>query len=337
MFKVQHSSKMEISKQILYINGGAIMSKTIAGTYLYSMHGDYEKAIFNFAMGGEVIDKKDPSFEDIVYDVKRRQVSNSLVKILMSDKVVLIIPDKKLPKPFKVNCIKDIRNGSKTEKKIYIDCYDIIEKDKSGKYKCRNIDILISYLVSAMINYIYYIDEKVLLNASRLTIPATTCFTKLLTYVVDYLCKISTIEGARYKCMYMASLYFMANIMGKDPNSESVKGTCCNIAGISRREADMIELQTTEDTFVNIKFFVETLANVLKIDKLTLDLVVEKWMYLYGEGTVFALEHYPSFATMITDAYVGAYINNQKTIEKIIGRDMVVFSKEILEIGSEVV
>ena len=42
-------------------------------------------------------------------------------------------------------------------------------------------------------------------------------------------------------------------------------------------------------------------------------------MYIYGTGTVFALELLPSFSNMLTDAYVGAYINNQKTIEKIAG------------------
>ncbi len=314
------------------------MSKTIAGTYLYSNYGEYEKAIFDFAMNGEIVNKKDPGFEDIVHDVKRRQVSSSLSKILMSDKVVLIMNSKRLPKPFKVNCIKDIRNGSKKDKKIYIDCYDIFSKDeKTGTIKCRDIDILIAYLASAMVSYIYYINDSVFINANRLIEPGTRCFAKLFTHVIDYLCKISTITGARNKCMYMASMYFLCNIVGKDPNSSSVKGLACKIAEISSREADMIELQINEDAFLNIKIFAENLSNVMKIDKISFDVIVEKWMFLYGEGTVFALEHFPSFATMILDAYIGCYINNQKTIEKITGKDMVIFSKEILNIGSEVV
>ena len=313
------------------------MSKTIAGTYLYSKYGEYEKAIFDFAMNGEIVDKKDPGFEEIVHDVKRRQISSALSKILMSDKVILLM-GKRLPKPFKVNCIKDIRNGSKKDKKIYIDCSDIFSINKeTGNIKCRDIDILIAYLASAMVNYIYYINDSMLVNSSSLIEPATRCFAKLFTHVVDYLCKISTISGARNKCMYMASMYFLCNIVGKDPNSDSVKGLAYKIAEISNREADMIELQINEDAFVNIKFFCENLANVMKISKISFDVIVEKWMYLYGEGTVFALEHFPSFATMMLDAYIGCYINNQKTIEKITGKDMVQFAKEILNIGSEVV
>ena len=313
------------------------MSKTIAGTYLYSKYGEYEKAIFDFAMNGEIVNKKDPGFEDIFHDVKKRQVSSALTKILMSDKVVLLT-GKRLPKPFKVNCIKDIRNGSKKDKKIYIDCSDIFDVDKeTGNIRCRNVDILIAYLCSAMINYIYYIDDSRFANATRVIEPGARCFAKLFTHVVDYLCKISTISGARYKCMYMASMYFLCNIVGKDPNSDSIKGLACKIAEISSREADMIELQIGEDAFVNIKTFCDNLANVLKISKISFDVIVEKWMYLYGEGTVFSLEHFPSFATMMLDAYVGCFINNQKTIEKITGKDMVMFAKEILDIGSEVV
>ena len=313
------------------------MSKTIAGTYLYSKYGEYEKAIFDFAMNGEVVDKKSEGFENILQDVKRRQVSSALTKVLMSDKIVLIM-DKRLPKPFKVNCIKDVRNGSKKDKKIYIDCSDIFTVDKkTGDIRCRDIDILIAYLASAMVNYIYYIDDSKFANANRIIEPATKCFAKLFTYVVDYLCKISTITGARSKCMYMTAMYFLCNIVGKDPNNDSVKGLACKIAEISTREADMIELQLDENAFVNIKFFCENLANVMKISKLSFDVIVEKWMFLYGEGTVFSLEHFPSFATMMLDAYIGCFINNQKTIEKITGKDMVVFAKEILDIGSELV
>ena len=53
-------------------------------------------------------------------------------------------------------------------------------------------------------------------------------------------------------------------------------------------------------------------------------------MYLYGPGTLFALEYYPALAATITDAYCGAYLNNQKTIEKICGRDMIEFAKQVI-------
>ena len=38
---------------------------------------------------------------------------------------------------------------------------------------------------------------------------------------------------------------------------------------------------------------------------------------------------------MMTNAYVGCYLNNQKTIEKLVGKEMVDFSNTVLRIGAE--
>jgi hypothetical protein len=58
-------------------------------------------------------------------------------------------------------------------------------------------------------------------------------------------------------------------------------------------------------------------------------------MTVYGTGTIFGLEIFPAFASMLTDTYVGAYLNNQKTIEKIAGSSMIEFTKVLLSIGAE--
>lgn len=309
--------------------------KNYANTYLYRKYNEYEKQIFTFVMNADIVDKESTSFEDIEYDVKRRQVSSKLVKILKSDKVVLLIGGKPLPKAFKVSCMKDVRKGS-NERKIFIDVTGIIYRDSSSKYVCKEIDVLISYLVSAVTNMVYYTDERRLIGNSRVIDKGTACFSKAFTYVVDYVAKISNSPDARYKCSYMSAMYFLSSIAEKDINEGSIN-VAKKISGISDREIDIINLQTGPNTYTNIKSFVEDLAKVIRVNKLTLDVLVEKWMYIFGTGTVFSLEHFPSFCTMITDAYVGAYINNQKTIEKIIGKDMVDFSKIIIEVGESCV
>ena len=76
-----------------------------------------------------------------------------------------------------------------------------------------------------------------------------------------------------------------------------------------------------------MKKFINVTKDAFKIERLSVDLIVEKWMYIFGPGTVFSLEYLPAFITMMTDAYVGSFINNQKTIEKICGKSMVEFGK----------
>jgi NAD-dependent DNA ligase len=64
--------------------------------------------------------------------------------------------------------------------------------------------------------------------------------------------------------------------------------------------------------------------------------VLSYWMNAFGTGTVLALEYFPSFSAMLTDCYMGGYLNNQITIEKITGPSMVKFTKTILQIGEQV-
>ena len=116
--------------------------------------------------------------------------------------------------------------------------------------------------------------------------------------------------------------------------SEAVAG---KIVELSEREQDMIIVQMDDDDFINIKLFIDKLSDVLKIPSLKVDNVVDKWMFLFGVNTVFGLEYFPALSAMLTDAYVGAYINNQKTIEKVVGNTLVQYTKAVLNKGESIV
>lgn len=308
----------------------ANLSKNYSSTYLYNL-GNYEDKLFNYIMTAEQVNKLDPSFEDIKYEVKKRQVSNSLVKVLESDKVILLLPKSPLPKAFKVMVAKDVKGDRKL--KVFIDA-DVIRKI-DGVYKCNNVDILIAYLVSAMNSLIYYTDPKRLIMRDEINNAGARCFSSLFTHIIDYLYKVSTTPSTRDKCMYLTSLYYIKNILQKDI-TDSVKHMCRRISGISEREEEILFIQLDQEkAFMNINFFIQELSKVLKLPKLTLDVFLEKWLYIYGTGTQFALELYPAFATMITNVYVGCYLNNQKTIEKVVGRNMIDFTTTILKVGAE--
>lgn len=314
------------------------MAKNYSSTYLYGKYNQYEKETIDFILKGDRIDQRSAKFDTIAYEVKRRQVSPAIIKVLMSENVILVSRGKPLSKAFKTFCAKDIKNDG--QMRVFIDVSNIITVNAAtGNYECnrQNIDIFISYLVDAMVAFIYYSPNGTnrIVNNSKVRQAGAKAFASLFSHIVDYLCKISTLGGAKDKCSFMAAMYYMVNLLGADPNSESTRGIATKVAGISEREAEIILIQMNPSSFQNINFFVETVANVLHLNKLTLDVFIERWMYIYGTGTVFALELLPSFSNMLTDAYVGAYINNQKTIEKIAGTSMVEFTKAILAIGAE--
>ena len=312
------------------------MPKNYSNTYLYGKYPEYDKALLSFIMEGEVINKDSDDFNGIIYEVKRRQTIPALLKVLKSEVVVLMTANKVLPRQFKVFCAKDLRNGKKRDLKVYIDCTDLLHKNKEGNWVCDDIDVLISHLISAMVNVIYYKDEKVLVNNANLSQIGANAFASLMTHIVDFVSKISSTPKNKSYCQYLSAKYYIANILGKDENTAGNKNICRQIAGLSERESDIIDMQLSESSFDNIKFFAETLSRILRINKLSVDVIVERWMYLYGVSSVFALELFPAFSEMITNCYIGSYLNNQKTIEKITGTTMVEFSKIILRIGADI-
>lgn len=310
-----------------------IKPKTYSDTFLYNKANlEYEQNLFHFIMKADRIDKSAKEFDDVKYDVKRRQVTNSLLKVLESPNTILLTNPAPLPKAFKSFVAKDVKGGG-NDLKLFIDVSEII-KNHNGVWKCNNPDILIAYLLSGMNAFIYYKDPKRIIMHSDIILYGAKIFSKLYTFIIDYLFKISSMSDVKNKCLYLSSMYYLVNILSKDP--EQAKVTARRISGLTQREEEILYLQMPDDEescFLNIKIFTENVSKALRLPNLTLDILVEKWLYLYGTGTQFALELYPAFASMISNVYIGCYINNQKTIEKVISSDLIQFTKAIMIIG----
>lgn len=311
--------------------------KTFADTYIYQQTDVYEKKLLEYIMEAERIDKNSSGFENIKSRVKTRQVTSILYKILENDNVVLMHSFKPLPKAFRVTAMKDLKAGSGDNHiKVFIDCSSIMT-NTGGIWSTTDIDVFLSYLASAVVYYVYFRDRNKMIYNTELSRKGAGAFSILFTNIIDYLYKISQIDLNREKCIYMSIMYYMTNILGRGFADDSVKSLAKKLSRLSDNQINSILLEFHEDDCINIKTFVDAVKNSLKIEGLTIDAFIEKWIFLYGTGTMFALEYLPAFSTMMTDTYVGAYINNQRTIENIVGKDMVDFSKALFRIGEGVI
>ena len=119
--------------------------------------------------------------------------------------------------------------------------------------------------------------------------------------------------------------------------NDSIMAKARKNSGLTEKDEKILMIQfDIEKDCLNIRTFIEAISKILGLSKLTLDLVVEKWVWLYGTGTQFALELFPSFSAMMTNAYMGCYLNNQKSIEKICGKELVNYSQALLAVGKGV-
>ena len=109
------------------------------------------------------------------------------------------------------------------------------------------------------------------------------------------------------------------------------------IADVDNKDAQIVDIMLEDSDFLDINHFIDALNRIFKFKDLTYTIIIDKWMQAFGTGTVFALEFFPAFSMMLTNTYVGGYIDQQMTIEKVTGQSMVKFVKTILEIGASVV
>ena len=298
--------------------------KTYADCYLYNKYPKYNSMIFDALMTDDFIDKASVEFnENVLVDIKRARVNSHILQVLTSPRTVLYYPAKPLPTFFKVLVAADPRS-TKKEKKLFIDCTSAIFRSKNGWRT--NSEVLLSHLISGY-HHMVYNSGFISVNLAQLE---ALNFAKLFTYVIDYIAKISVSEANRDKCIYLASRYYEEGVAGIDTDrARKIAQQNANITDI-KENTYQFTIKDPE-AFTNIKSFIKLIRDTFKIDNLTLDIVVEKWMFLFNPTTVFALEYVPAFNAMMTDAYIGAYINNQKTIEKICGKSMIEYSKKLID------
>lgn len=315
------------------------MPKTYADTFLFKSYSQYEKKMFEFIMDAERIDTSSREFEDVLFDFKRRAVSDKLVKILTSNNVVLGIHNgKPLPKAFKAFVAKDLRGDKRGKtRKVFIDVTDCVVK-KGSRYDCDHLDWLTSYLINAMTSYIYAMQEQRLVGNGTIIKDGCKAFVRCFSYVIDRIYKISSVQALRRRVEYMAAIYYQVNLLGMDieMQQKNIKALAAKITDITQNDARYVDIMISKHDFDNIDTFIRALGRMFTLKDINTSIIASKWMECFGTGTIFAMEFLPAFSAMMTNTYVGGYIDQQMTIEKIAGTSMVTFTKTILQIGGSV-
>lgn len=299
----------------------------ISKCYLYSKMNGYTKVMADAILHAKRIDRNTTEFaEDVGLEIKRSKAPVYLLKILNSKNTHLLQPENPLPKPIRVFAAKDIKGNKKIN--AFIDISNIITETNNNRYKV-NTSVLIAYLLSAKHNMMYYGIPGAFSNKSQLVLLETRAFAKLFTHVIDYLGNISVIPENREKMMYLSAEYFLYNHL-KLTDEDKIHEIAMRVADITESQQNIFNIVSDGKDLKTLPGFVDAVKTIFKMNKLTLSLVIEKWMFLYGAATVLSLEFLPSFLTMITDAYSGVYLNNQKSIEKILAKDLVELGKMLI-------
>ena len=310
--------------------------KTYKDSYLYKSklrksqndENRNNKAIAEFIMNANRIDKNSDAFRGIVEEIKRQQTSKVVYAILNRPDVHLCINNFELPQSFKVFDAKDGKSGKSNA--IFIDCTGLIEY-RNGYFICRNIGVLITYLYDAMVYLLYRYSNYKLMNHSEITISSTACYVSLFTYVIDYLRIIGYAEN-KVKISYLVGLYYLVNLMGKDLDNYT-KNIAAKVAGLELKNIPAYDLYIEDDMFKDIDHFVSFLAKTFKLKGFNLEVFIGRWIYIFGTGTQYATELFTSFGVLLCNAYAGTYVVQHKQIDRACGTNMIKFNNAIRTLG----
>lgn len=290
--------------------------KKLNECYLYQMNLDKNNNnIKKYIMDCDRMDKSSPSFNTFKTYINSFINSKIIIDSTINSNNVVITLKSELPPAFNILTVKDIKNDNKY--KIFLNLGEYVKLNDKNEYTIlnRDIDKTISLLYGTINHSIYFGNYKKLIMKPELINSGAELFSSLYLYILNYLYKINHDQLLVAKIKYLTSKYFISNILNCNPESSRVPN---QLSRLSERQCDMIDLTIGDykDVYKNIKVFNDNLSKLININIRT-DLFIEKWAFVLGVSTYYALEFFPIFATMISNVYVGSYMNNQKTIEKI--------------------
>ena len=290
-----------------------------------------EKQLIDFLINGQRINYGDSAFKNIRDNLKSRVNAAVLYRLLQNGGIHFVIAKRELPAAFKIFYAKDPKSASK-HKAIFVDVTGLIY-EQGGVFYCKDIDKFSTYLLGVLANYLYYLDNNKLLRNGALQRSSVSAFCKMFGGLLDYL-RITGYMENKQKILYITGVYFGVNVMGLDMATAQKVSMVAN--KMSMQEAKAADYYyVAEDEFIDIDAFCNAIINTFKLKGLTTGVVLDRWYFLYGKGTHFALELYPAFLQAIMYAYSGTYLNNWKRIESVTGRDMTDIATTVLKIGAE--
>lgn len=209
-------------------------------------------------------------------------------------------------------------NKDRTKALVFIDNY--AQPNSQGDI---NIDHKKLY---CLMESAYFALQGIPRNNSVIINKGSLIWAHIFTKVLNKKFALNTDRNALNKVIFLASKYFLTNIIGMKDQSTVFNYALKNCNSATEILMKDIDAEFTPDTFENIATFLTKLANVpfkfvSGFEKITVRDYISSFAEMYGQSTLFALETLEYFVFMISSVVIGAYLNNQTTLEDMVDTD----------------
>lgn len=200
-------------------------------------------------------------------------------------------------------------------------------EDREGNL---NIDTkqLYANLQAGSIMAIYYEKYKKMRVSTQILKSGVAVYSKLFVKVLNKLYALNTIPDKMEQANFLSGLFFLVNVLGLEITDTTITYALHACKSPNVVPAKMLLAKTTPEDFKDLDAFITALPKIMPLFKgLTTKVFLENYIQAYSPVMLLSLEYMPTFMYNISSVAVGAYMNNQFSIEQTCGKDLDVLFK----------
>ncbi|WRM43434.1 hypothetical protein [Staphylococcus phage LY01] len=176
-----------------------------------------------------------------------------------------------------------------------------------------NPNTLFGLAQAGLINIKVKKDSNKIRNNAKLLIYSSQIYSRLATKVMDKLYATNINKKDSDLISYMFAKFFLVSIIGRtnDDSTEQIAYKSCH----NRTDFDVIKDMESkfdgQSSMLNLFSLFKEFKKHPNFNKFSSRSFIENFTKMYGETSILAIDHLPSFFTMIFSAYVNAGINKE--------------------------
>lgn len=310
---------------------------SLSNTYIFKMYDEtigLQKKMVELSRTSTVLG--DDNLIEHLSAIERRYnfpLKNKIMEDYRSNRIVLLYNERDVRLPTNIPCFL-LNNG--TNIICCVNVSNIATKNKQGEYSL-DTKHLFSYMQGGTILTSCYQKYNSLISKANVVKLGSDIYSKLFTKVINKMFTLNVTPAKLDVISFLSSWFFIHRVLGRD--SESMEEMNKKYALENCKSGSKLVIESyidrfdPETDFVDFNTFIESLAkNVPGLEDITIRNFINQYVMNYGPTMLLALEFLPTLLFNLGAVSVGAFLNNQHVLEKMVGKEGEQLLKELVNL-----
>lgn len=217
---------------------------------------------------------------------------------------------------------------------VVVDSYGKMDKETKNV----NIDAKKLYCImeAAHLARVYYYHSHELAKRNVVITNGSSIYSNMFSRVLNKKYALNVDKNKLHKVIFLASKFFLINILGMSDNEMTVNYAMKNCVGgnpyILKEVNDILEKEDYKDLATFVQALTKPELNI-GLGDLTVRGYLEQFINMYDASALFSLEYFPYFMYNVLSVTNGAYINNQYILEDIVEKHGAKLYTDMITVG----